>query len=137
MADSKIKLGEAVGKLREVLVDLTSLTVETWTGDLSAVLQQSGTGQPPQVNWGALSATVQESPAVEGQPPVRTLTYGGDYALVAATRVALDHDSWNFQSSKAVDPAALALHAASLDAALKGRAALVSALLGLAGRAGT
>lgn len=131
----KRKLGEAIAALQDTLVDLSSLTVETWTGDVGAVLQSSGTGEPAQLNWAALSARVSESPGADGQP-VRTLTYGGDYELVAATRVAVDFDTWNFRSRKATTDwgPSLELHQAALDSAVAGRAALLNLVLGLLGR---
>lgn len=125
-ASGKISFASALTKLQDLAVDLTSLTVETWTGDIGAVMAGSSQGEPAHIDWSRLAATVKEKTEADGST-TRTLTYGGDYELVAATRVAIDHDTWNFRSRKAQSdwPELLSLHDASLQSAIAGRQALL------------
>lgn len=104
-------LKEAVGKFSDSVKDLTTLKVTTYTGSLEQALTESG-----ELNWDAFKPT------------------NGKLVLAAATQVAADYDTVNFQSNDAsLDNLGelLQLHQAAMESALSSRTALIKMFTGL------
>lgn len=115
MAESPFK--EAVDKLGEALVDFSELEVITFTGDVTAIL--TTTGNKKSIDWSKLleSASAQD----------------GRVQLVAATQLKIDGDAYTFQTNAGLarQDDLLKIHAATLEASQRGRAAIVDILKGL------
>ena len=100
---------EALSTLADATVNLTSLEVFTYTGDVNAALNEQGDG----IAWDKL---FEKSKVTDG-----TLK------LVAATRVEFDGDTQNFQTSEKLDrlDELLRVHEQSVNNSRMARQALI------------
>jgi cell division protein FtsL len=112
MADGPFK--EAVTKLGEALVDFSELEVVTFTGDVTAILKSD----KKSIDWSKL----MESATVDGSK----------VQLVAATQLKIDGDAYTFQTNANLprQDELLKIHAATVEASQRGRAAIVDMLKG-------
>jgi hypothetical protein len=115
MSDSN-KLHTAVKKLSEVIDDLTSLDVQTFTGNLDIKISQA-----------AKNATDAETTKSELMDmTIDNLPKEGNFKLVARSLYKFDGDSYNFITNESgVPQTALELHKSAVESGIKTRQGLV------------
>ncbi len=102
-------LKDAVKKINDVIQDLSSLHVQTYTGEVNF------TGDAP----------AGESKFTTVRDKVQELKNDNKITLVAEAYYQFDGDSYNFLASGGVSQAALEMHKAAVDAGIKTRQGLV------------
>lgn len=80
---------DALKKLEDAVVDFSSLEVFTYTGEVSSVLKDTADGKGKEIAWDELFD--------------KSMANAGTLKLVAATRVQLDGDTQNFQTSEKLE----------------------------------
>ena len=108
-------LRDAVNKINEVIADLSSLHVQTYTGSITVDLDNLG----------------DEHGMNRVRDAVKAARADGTVTLVAEAYYQFDGDSYNFLTSDDVPTRALEMHTAAVEAGINTRRALVELVKGV------
>jgi len=115
---AELSLKDAIDTLENELVDFTALEIITFTGSISAMVTAAAEGKPARINWDAFLGKAKEE--------------GSELKLVAATRILLDGDTQNFQTSEQLPrlPDLLRLHEQAVINSREARQAVINFFVG-------
>jgi len=109
-------LRDAVTKINNIISDLSSLHVQTYTGSVTVDLDNLG---------------ADENGMDRVRDAVRQARADGNVTLVAEAYYQFDGDSYNFLTTDDVPLRALEIHTAAVEAGMKTRRAIVELVKGV------
>ena len=109
-------LKNALQEIKDLVVDLATLEVETYTGDLSA---KTGSEQ----DWKSFTALIREGNA----------TAGGDFHLRLYTYIGPDGDTRLYRSQEDPPQGLIDTHTAAVKAGIETRASIIALFRDLVG----